>query len=122
MDRRAHRRVNRRVRPLIRTLLAGALLLGACRAAPAPIPPPRSPLPLSAAATDALLDDLEERTFRFFWDLAHPASGLVPDRWPTPSFSSVAAVGFGLTAYPIGAERGWVTNCRPGSAKWPWWA
>ena len=35
---------------------------------------------------------------------------LVPDRWPTPSFSSIAAVGFGLTAYGIGAERGYVTR------------
>jgi hypothetical protein len=57
-----------------------------------------------------LLDDLQERTFRYFWDLANPRNGLVPDRWPTPSFSSIAAVGFALTAYPIGAERGWVTR------------
>jgi hypothetical protein len=34
----------------------------------------------------------------------------VPDRWPTPSFSSVAAIGFGLTAYEVGAEHGWVTR------------
>jgi hypothetical protein len=92
--------------PALGTVL-GALALGACRVAPPPAPPPRA---LSDAATEALLDDLEERTFDFFWDLAHPATGLVPDRWPTPSFSSVAAVGFGLTAYPIGAERGWVTR------------
>ncbi len=45
------------------------------------------------------------------------ASGSSPTRerpGPGPlahaSFSSVAAVGFGLTAYPIGAERGWVTR------------
>ncbi|HWM92532.1 MAG TPA: glucoamylase family protein [Thermoanaerobaculia bacterium] len=57
-----------------------------------------------------LVDDIQERTFRFFWDLAQPENGLIPDRWPTPSFSSVAAVGFGLTAYPIGVERGWVTR------------
>jgi hypothetical protein len=59
---------------------------------------------------DPLLEELEERTFRYFLDLAHPVTGLVPDRWPTPSFSSVAAVGFGLTAYPIGVERGWITR------------
>jgi hypothetical protein len=59
---------------------------------------------------DPFLDDLQERTFRYFWDLANPRNGLVPDRWPTPSFSSIAAVGFALTAYPVGAERGWVTR------------
>ena len=36
---------------------------------------------------------MQERTFRFFWERANPANGLIPDRWPTPSFSSVAAVG-----------------------------
>ena len=59
---------------------------------------------------DPLLADLEERTFHYFWDLADSRTGLIPDRWPTPSFSSIAAVGFGLTAYTIGAERGWVTR------------
>jgi len=57
-----------------------------------------------------LLEELELRTFRFFWETANPRNGLVPDRYPTPSFSSVAAVGFGLTAYGIGAERGYVTR------------
>ncbi|HEY8206455.1 MAG TPA: glucoamylase family protein [Myxococcaceae bacterium] len=58
----------------------------------------------------AALDDLEERTFRFFWETTNPENGLVPDRWPTPSFSSIAAVGFGLTAYGVGVERGYVTR------------
>lgn len=58
------------------------------------------------------LDDLEQRTFRWFWDTANPQTYLVPDRWPTPSFSSIAAVGFGLTAYAIGAERGYVTRAQ----------
>lgn len=56
------------------------------------------------------LEDLEERTFKFFWETTNPQNGLVPDRWPTPSFSSVAAVGFGLTAYGIGAERGYISR------------
>ena len=58
----------------------------------------------------ALLDDVERRTFHFFWDLADPTTQLIPDRAPTPAFSSIAAVGFGLTAYGVGAERGFVTR------------
>lgn len=58
--------------------------------------------------TDALIDDLEHRTFNWFWETSNAENGLVNDRWPTQSFSSIAAVGFGLTAYGIGAERGWV--------------
>lgn len=57
-----------------------------------------------------VFDDLQRRTFDFFWETTNPSNGLVPDRYPTPSFSSVAAVGFGLTAYPIGVERGYVTR------------
>jgi hypothetical protein len=56
------------------------------------------------------IDDLQHRSFNFFWETTNPKNGLVPDRWPTKSFSSIAAVGFGLTAYPIGVERGWVTR------------
>lgn len=58
----------------------------------------------------ALLDDVERRTFLYFWELADPQTKLIPDRAPTQSFSSIAAVGFGLTAYGIGAHRGYVTR------------
>ncbi len=58
----------------------------------------------------SLLDDLERRTFAFFWETTDAATGLTPDRWPTPSFSSIAAVGFALTAYPIGVARGYITR------------
>src|SRR5690349_15347307 len=59
---------------------------------------------------EPILIDLEERTFRFFWDTANPKNGLIPDRYPTPSFASIAAVGFGLTSYPIGVERGYISR------------
>lgn len=57
-----------------------------------------------------LVIDLENRTFMFFWQTANPDNGLIPDRYPTPSFASIAAVGFGLTAYPIGVERRYITR------------
>ncbi len=65
---------------------------------------------LEKVVVDPFVDELQERTFRFFWERTNPVNGLVPDRWPTESFSSVAAVGFGLTAYTIGVERGWITR------------
>lgn len=58
----------------------------------------------------AFLDSLEKRTFDFFWETTNRANGLTPDRFPTKTFSSVAAVGFALTAYPIGVERGYITR------------
>ncbi len=89
---------------------SSALLTSGCVAGEAryrPWPARRSPETLSP-----LLDDLERRTFDWFWDTTRAANGLVPDRYPTPSFSSIAAVGFGLTAYPIGVERGYVTRAQ----------
>jgi hypothetical protein len=69
----------------------------------------RAPLPPADAA---FLDTLERRTFDWFWETTNPANGLTPDRWPDPPFASIAAVGFALTAYPIGVERGWVTRAQ----------
>lgn len=71
-------------------------------------PPPGAGLPPLDA--EALLADLEQRSFRFFWDTTDPRTGLAPDRWPTPSFASIAAVGFALTSIPIGIDRGWITR------------
>ena len=66
--------------------------------------------PIPDYRADPFLDTLELRTFRWFWERTNAQNGLVPDRWPTKSFSSVGAVGFGLTAYPIGAERGYISR------------
>jgi hypothetical protein len=70
-------------------------------------------LPLGAAAKPqlpAFYEEIEKRTFRWFWDTANRKNGLVPDRWPTPSFSSIASVGFALPAYAVGVERGWCSR------------
>jgi hypothetical protein len=72
-----------------------------------------APRPWCRQALDPLLEELEERTFNFFWDTAEPGTGLIPDRWPRPPFSSIAAVGFALNAYAIGVERGYVTAPPP---------
>ncbi len=88
-------------------------LLAGCRHAPGPATPA---LPaassFSGAATPLppVFDDIERRTFDYFWDTTEADTGLAPDRHPSRPFSSIAAIGFALTAYPIGAERGWITR------------
>lgn len=57
------------------------------------------------------LDEVERRTFRWFWDLIDK-NYQVPDRHPQRDFSSIAATGFGLTTYCIGAERKYVTRAQ----------
>lgn len=96
------------------TLLAAACvaLVAACTA-PSAESPGRDSMAIELdEATEAFLDSLERRTFHYFWDLSHPETGMSPDRWPTQSFSSIAATGFALTAYPIGAERGWISRAQ----------
>ena len=89
--------------------VAATILFSSCHVES---PPPRSTsaLPSLAVQQSAFLDTLEERTFRYFWDLADPQTGLAPDRAPSRSFASIGATGFALTAYPIGIERGYISR------------
>jgi hypothetical protein len=79
---------------------AAAVVPGAAYRAPDDPPP----------AIDPFFVDLQERTFRFFWETTNPANGLAPDRYPNPPFASIASVGFAMTAYPVGVEHGWITR------------
>ncbi len=72
--------------------------------------PVEPPAITERGALPPLFDDIERRTFDFFWFTANPVNGMVPDRYPTRSPASIAAVGFGLSAYVIGADRGFVTR------------
>jgi hypothetical protein len=94
---------------------AMSLLLLACAATPSPDSATvdtssKRVRPVDRRSDEQLIDELQHRTFLWFWDTTNATNGLVPDRWPTKSFSSIAAVGFGLTAYGIGAERGWISR------------
>jgi len=91
-------------------LAAGALAALAAGCAPLPA----SPVASSGGGEDAFLDDVQRRTFRFFWETSAGDNGLALDRWPTRSFVSIAATGFALTAFAIGAQRGFVD--RPAAA------
>ena len=82
------------------------LLLGTCTTAP------RATAERGEQDTGTAfsIDTLQHRTFDYFWETALPGNYQIPDRWPTERFSSIAATGFGLTAYLVGAERGYVTR------------
>ena len=99
----------RHTRALRGALSALVLALAACQSSEASAPLPPAPPPPTPRAI-AFLDTVSERTFHWFWDTQNPTTHLVPDRYPTHTFSSIAAVGFGLNAYAIGAERGYVSR------------
>jgi len=96
------------------TTVALTALLFACqppakKVAPKPV---RVERPVPMRQLDPLFDDIEKRTFNFFWETTEGATGLVPDRWPGAPFASIAATGFALNAYAIGVERGYVTRAK----------
>ncbi len=66
-----------------------------------------------------LLEMVEKAAFDFFWNECNPENGLIKDRghyrYRTPidyAPSSVAGAGYALSAYCIGAERGWITRAQ----------
>lgn len=54
-------------------------------------------VPHAFASDDEFLDYVQQCHFDYFWYLANPRNGLIPDRSTTNSPCSIAAVGFGLT-------------------------
>jgi hypothetical protein len=84
---------------------ASAALLGGCGGSSSPA----ASVPPSTTLTP-LLANLQQQTFNYFWETSDPVMGLAPDRYPNPPFASISAIGFALTAYPIGVENGWITR------------
>ncbi len=83
-------------------------------ATPALTPAPTMTPP--AAPIEEVIAYEMEGSFRFFWEQANteagsPGFGLVRDRFPgSAGIASIASVGFGLTAYPIGVEKGYISQ------------
>lgn len=87
-------------RSLLRTAALGA----------AAIPRLRAIESADGGASDSLLDEIERRGCRYFYDMADPETGLVLDRATIghpyrPGVCSIAATGFGLSALVIADAR-----------------
>jgi len=72
---------------------------------------------LCATVEAQFLDDLQHRSFQYFWEQADPNTGLVPDRARMDekpldaghqNVASIAATGFGLTSLCVAADRKWI--------------
>jgi len=63
----------------------------------------------------ALLDLVQKQTFRYFWDFAHPVSGMARER-SNATFGyggevvTTGGTGFGIMSVIIAAERKWITR------------
>ena len=59
---------------------------------------------------EAFLDLVQRTAFDYFWYETNLENGLIKDRSSDPSLSSIAAVGFGLSALTVGIDRGWISR------------
>ena len=79
------------------------------------MPKRSSPADLAALPDEQLLEAVQRQTFRFFWEGAHPQSGLARDRCknidvPEDNLVATGGSGFGVMALIVAVERGWVSR------------
>ena len=77
--------------------------------------PAPAPAALAALPDEQLLEQVQRQTFRFFWEGAHPVSGLAPDRrtravQPVDDLAAIGGTGFGVMTLIVAAERGWISR------------
>ncbi|MBK8986577.1 MAG: hypothetical protein IPM39_10930 [Chloroflexi bacterium] len=112
---------------LIALMLTGCTIAAETAVLPTAVPttPPQPPPTMMTTPTitptpiqtawDSIIAQEMQASFDFFWeqantDPASPGFGLIRDRYPgSAGVASIAAVGFGLSAYPIGVEKGYIT-------------
>jgi hypothetical protein len=95
-----------------RELLLALSATGFCAAATKQTAP--IPSETVSPEDDQFLDELEKANFQFFLEQADPETGLVKDRCNVRAaddsiVASIASTGFGLTAYCIGHQRGYLS-------------
>ena len=81
------------------------------RRQPSQVPGRRRPSSTTSGA--ALPEDLvalAAASFRYFAEEVNPGNGLIPDSTRRGSPSSIAAIGFALSAYPVAVERGFLSR------------
>lgn len=83
------------------------------------VPPTETPAPTPTEVEVSVEEIIEyemKSSFDFFWEQANteagsPGYGLIRDRYPgSEGIASIASVGFGLTAYLIGIEKGYIST------------
>ena len=59
---------------------------------------------------EALLTLVQQQTFKYFWDFAHPNSGLARERNTSGDLVTTGGSGFGIMALPVAIERNFITR------------
>lgn len=69
-----------------------------------------SSLKFPVITDDELLTLIQKQTFRYFYDYAHPVSGLARERFNSGDIVTSGGSGFGVMALIVGMERGFITR------------
>lgn len=69
-------------------------------------PEPKFPV----ISNDDLLTLVQRQTFKYFWDFAHPASGMARERNTSGNLVTSGGSGFGVMALIVGMERGFISR------------
>jgi hypothetical protein len=64
----------------------------------------------STQSDEELLDRFQREAFGYFIEQFNPENGLVADTSGPGAPASIAVVGFALSCYPVGVERGWMAR------------
>ena len=64
--------------------------------------PPSSRATTASLGDQAFLDMIQRSTFRYFWQSAHPVSGLTRERSSSGDICASGGTGFGIMAIPVG--------------------
>jgi hypothetical protein len=59
---------------------------------------------------NALLDKVQQQTFKYFWDYGHPVSGMARERNTSGDLVTTGGTGFGVMAIVTAASRGFITR------------
>jgi hypothetical protein len=59
---------------------------------------------------DELLSKVQQQIFKYFWDFAHPTSGMARERNTSGDIVTSGGSGFGIMAIIVGIERGFITR------------
>jgi hypothetical protein len=59
---------------------------------------------------EALLTKVQQQTFKYFWDFAHPSSGMARERNTSGDIVTSGGTGFGIMSMIVGIERNFITR------------
>lgn len=69
-------------------------------------PPVTNPEVAPVTPDKEILDEVQQATLQYFWEYAHPVSGMARERTGSGDLVTSGGTGFGISALIVGVSRG----------------